>query len=315
MATPVRRTATKTSPAVPIAELADLAEVDERVEQELKALSSLFNSPCFPLIIPDSMTPRTVDDVFETLRSGDYKKNAQCLIVVIDSPGGDINSAYNLALLFRRYAKKLHFIVPRWAKSAATLLVCAGDEISMTPVAEVGPVDPQITVFNPIENRLEQFSPLHIESTLELIRSEFANGNSKLAEGLLLRLQFPLTLGSFKTSLDVGKVYLQRLLSTRMMADKSEEEVKAVAEKFVEGYTDHGFVIGCHELDGLGLNVNELDGKKLDVVWSLHLLNRRRHEIMNKKEQEAMEERIKQLPPDLFDLNPLVEPARNGATP
>jgi hypothetical protein len=66
-----------------------------------------------------------------------------------------------------------------------------------------------------LENRLEQFPPLHIESTLELIRTEFSEGNAQLADGLLQRLQFPLTLGSFKTSLDVGKVYLERVLSTR----------------------------------------------------------------------------------------------------
>ena len=107
--------------------------------------------------------------------------------------------------MFRLFgSEKLTFIIPRWAKSAATLLVCGGDEILMTPVAELGPLDPQITVMNPLENRIEKFSPLHIESTLELIQVEFENGNSELANGLLQRLQFPLTLGRFKKSLELG---------------------------------------------------------------------------------------------------------------
>ena len=32
------------------------------------------------------------------------------------------------------------------AKSASTLLACAGDVIYMTPMAELGPVDPQVPV-------------------------------------------------------------------------------------------------------------------------------------------------------------------------
>ena len=115
--------------------------------------------------------------------------------VIVDSSGGDIDAAYNLSNLFRRFAKEeLNFIVPRWAKSAATLLVCSGDKIFMAPVTELGPLDPQITDFNPLEKRLEQFSPLHIGATLELIRKEFAGGNDKLAESLVERLQFPMRL-------------------------------------------------------------------------------------------------------------------------
>jgi ATP-dependent protease ClpP protease subunit len=142
----------KTSSEVetPISSISDLDEAEKRIKSSLEAISKLFRSPCFPLMIPDSLGPNIVDDIYEQLRSGGYKRDSECLIVVIDSGGGDINSAYNLALLFRRYAKSLHFIVPRWAKSAATLLVCSGDQISMTPVAELGPVDPQITVFNPL---------------------------------------------------------------------------------------------------------------------------------------------------------------------
>jgi hypothetical protein len=118
----------------------------------------------------------------------------------------------NLAQILRSFGtENLTFIVPRWAKSAATLLVCAGDRILMAPPAELGPLDPVIVEMNPLERRMEQFSPLHIDATLELIREEYKNGNKQLADGLMQRLQFPLTLGSFKKSLDIGKQYLEKL--------------------------------------------------------------------------------------------------------
>jgi hypothetical protein len=53
----------------------------------------------------------------------------------------------------------------------------------LTPVAELGPVDPQITMYNPLEERLEEFSPLDIDSTLDLIRDEFNKGIKTLHRG------------------------------------------------------------------------------------------------------------------------------------
>ena len=146
-----------------------------------------------------------VEDIFDDLRK-DHSNCGGQLDVLLLSGGGDIDAAYNLALLFRKFAvKELVFIIPRWAKSAATLLACGGNKILMSPIAELGPVDPQITEVNPLQQRMEQFSPLHIGATLNLIREEFNSGNDKLAKGLLERLQFPLTLGSFKNLSTLAK--------------------------------------------------------------------------------------------------------------
>ena len=195
---------------------------------------------------------------------------------MVDSGGGDIDAAYNLAMLFRRYgSKQLTFVVPRWAKSAATLLVCGGDAVIMTPVAELGPLDPQITQINPLEQRVEEFSPLHIESTLEMIRNEFNQGNTELAEGLLQRLQFPITLGSFKKSLDICKQYATKLLASRM--HKGEKKLaEEIANKLVENYADHGFCINIDEAKELGLNVQQPSEKQSPLVWKVHKLVRKK---------------------------------------
>ena len=224
--------------------------------------------------------------------------------MVVDSPGGDIDAAYNLALLFRRYGKEyLGYIVPRWAKSAATLLVCGGDNVLMTPVAELGPLDPQITQMNPLEQRLERFSPLHIESTLELIRNEFARGSKELGEGLLQRLQFPITLGSFKKSLEVGKQYADRLLSSRML-NESPDKASEVAQRLTENYADHGFCINIDEARSLGLVVQELPANQLEIVWNIHKLVRQKGEILAQKRRKEMEEKLKELPPGLLESLP-----------
>lgn len=160
------------------------SELDKELAHAITELEQLRGVKVYPLFLGQaSIENSTVEDVFDDL----YEKLGQGnerLGVMIDSSGGDIHAAYHLALLIRKFAvRELNFIVPRWAKSAATLLVCAGNKIYMGPISELGPLDPQITQMNPLERRLEHFSPLHMEATLDLIRSEFRNGNDQLANG------------------------------------------------------------------------------------------------------------------------------------
>lgn len=241
-----------------------------------------------------------MDKVFSDLRAR-YGDGCDRMLVVVSSGSGNIDEAYNLALLFRRYGReRLTFVVPRWAKSAATLLVCAGDEVLMGPVAELGPLDPQITETNPLDNRHERFSPLHIKSTLDLINSQYSEGNKQLADALMARLQFPLTLGSYRKSLDLGKEYLSRLLRSRMLADH-QDQVDRIANHFVEGYADHSACINSEEVSGLGLVANELAGEELDLAWDIHLLEDRKHELLKKKREEETKKRLKDLPPEVLE--------------
>ena len=291
------------------------SSIEGEIGAQCQKLGQKRKTDCFPLLLGQhSIRTEIVDRVFDDLREKRYTSGS--LDVVIDSSGGDIDSAYNLALLFRRYGKKkLTFIIPRWAKSAATLLICAGDEILMTPVAELGPLDPQITEMNPLEQRVERFSPLHIESTLQLIRDEFANGNDKLAEGLMQRLQFPLTLGSFKKSLDVGQEYVKKLLSSRMLKD-DPQKAEDIGKELTTGYADHSWCITVEEASKIGLKATEVEKEILDIVWNIHKLHREQEDIINKENREKMQEKIKNLPIDFRDISPpdLVENPKEDDT-
>lgn len=281
-----------------------IKEVDREIDAKTKALAELRGDSCYyPLLLDATHTTimhGLVDTVFSDLRAK-YGDGCDRMLVVVSSGGGNIDEAYNLALLFRRYgSERLTFVVPRWAKSAATLLVCAGDEVLMGPIAELGPLDPQITETNPLDNRHERFSPLHIKSTLDLINSQYNEGNKQLADALMARLQFPLTLGSYRKSLDLGKEYLSRLLKSRMLADH-QEQVDRIANHFVEGYADHSACINSEEVSDLGLVANELTGDELDLAWDIHLLEDRKHELIKKKREEEMKKRLKDLPPEVLE--------------
>lgn len=291
--------------------LNSISGIDKAIASRLDGLRNRHGDRgWFPLLLGEqagglAIDARLVDRTFDQLQES-FAVGCPCgkLVVVLESGGGDIDAAYNLAQLFRSYGStELEFIVPRWAKSAATLLACSGDVISMTPVAELGPLDPQITQMNAIEQRLEQFSPLHIESTLELIRNEFKNGNKELAEGLMQRLQFPLTLGSFKKSLELAQQYLEKLLTSRMLK-ANPGKAKEVATRLTEGYADHGFCINLHEAEAIGLKVKEVPPDLLTTIWQLHKLSIQRQELELERRRKEIASKLKDLPPELLEQLP-----------
>jgi hypothetical protein len=310
---PVGAKSSGTKPAVESAADPKTA-LDRQIQEKLRELSDKRGFPVYPLLTSSThITSSPVDDVFDDLRAK-FPSGNERMEVLVHSSGGDIHAAYNLGLLIRRYApKELNFTIPRWAKSAATLLACSGNKVYMTPVAEMGPIDPQITQMNPLESRLEEFSPLHIEATLELIRGEFKNGEKELATGLLERLQFPLTLGGFKKSLSIGREYLRRLLTTRMFDGQDKAElVKSIGSALVEGYSDHGFCIDVNEARQIGLVVDELQGDVLALVWDIFKLGKERERLEQDEKEREMQEMLKRLGPDVLKLVPNSPPQEDG---
>lgn len=286
------------APVKPEDKIKKLSKQANTVVKEIEAEAT--NRRCF--VLWKEINHRMVEEIYEELRT-DYSDIDGELDVIINSGGGDIDAAFNLACLFQKYAKRhLSFIVPRWAKSAATLLVCAGEEVLMTPIAELGPLDPQITTINPMEERFEQFSPLHVQTTLNLIREEYKEGNKDLADGLLKRLQFPITLGSFIKATEIGEQYLTKLLNARMAkTNMLTVKPEIIAQRLSKGYADHGACINIDEARNIGLNVGEIQNPLLDPLWKLYKIKEEIYNLFRKKREQEVKKTIEDLPPEIID--------------
>src|SRR5207249_3692850 len=101
----------------------------------------------------------------------------------------------------------------------------------------------------------------------------------------------------------ISELYLEKLLKSRMMVgqDGSDAKATATAKNLTESYVTHGFCINIEEARSLGLTVEELEGDLLDAVWHIHLLDRKRQELLIKKKQKEMEKKISELPPELLE--------------
>ena len=90
------------------------------------------------------------------------------LDVLIQSPGGSPSAAESVVKFLRSRFDPIRFIVPHTAKSAATMLALSGDEILLGEVGELGPIDPQLRIFNdqrvvtvPAGAAIDQFKGIH----------------------------------------------------------------------------------------------------------------------------------------------------------
>jgi ClpP class serine protease len=161
------------------------------------------------------------------------------LLLVLLSGGGEPGSAYLIGRLCREFSKenKLVIVIPRYAKSAATLLACAADEIHMGSLSELGPIDPQI-------NRMPA---LGLKNSIEHI-ADLVNKNPGSSEMFAKYLKLtvePIQIGYYERVAESAVQYAERLLEKHKSSLAGAPAI--IANKLVYGYKDHGFVIDKEE--------------------------------------------------------------------
>ncbi len=156
------------------------------------------------------------------------------ILLVLFSTGGSIASAYLIGKLCRESAKeKFVVVVPRQAKSAATLICCAADEIHMGSLSELGPIDPQI----------DDLPALGLKNSVEHLADlvkQCPAAADMFAKYLSLSLK-PIHLGYYERVAESAMQYAERLL--RMHQRNLPRKSQDIAHDLVYAYKDHAFVI------------------------------------------------------------------------
>ncbi|MGH4030396.1 SDH family Clp fold serine proteinase [Actinomycetota bacterium Odt1-20B] len=204
------------------------------------------------------------------------------LNVLLDSPGGSLDSAYTAALYMAEYSTDVRVHVPRRAKSASTLLALGADELHLSAFGELGPLDTQISdPRNPASfmSALDCYQSVDYVRdfgirTLHMVLPELVEQtDGKIAVSGLLEIAVDYTLGLVKPmmenvaaldfggwgrSLRIGEFYARRLL--RMHAREVDEgHINDIAARLVFEYTHHLFPIDYREANRIGLPVRMME--------------------------------------------------------
>lgn len=200
----------------------------------------------------------SVDELYEALSSiGEQPK----VDVILFSYGGDPDQAYIIGSMLQDFTKEqLTVIVPRLAKSAATLIACAGDEVGMGPASELGPVD--LT----IEIKGKYISVMSITELVEMIkRGSFGDLGTKVLEKVPI-----LELGYYSRLSRHTPKLLEKLLSRRMFKDEPLR-AKAIAEELCQAYESHSAAIVLTDVKDK-LKLANISPDAWSLIWKLHRL-------------------------------------------
>lgn len=202
--------------------------------------------------------------------SDDFMKNRRHLhgcdevVLVIDSPGGYAESAYQLARCFKRHCGGFVAVVPRRAMSAATLLTLGASQLFMGQDAQLGPLDAQMFDYERESpgsalDEVQALERLHSTALEEIDRSMtllLGRTGKKIETLLPMAMKFeaemmrPLlekidTVHYTQQSriLKVAEDYAIRLLEPNYGLDRAE----MISRHLVNAYPEHGFVIDREE--------------------------------------------------------------------
>ncbi|MBA3006220.1 MAG: hypothetical protein FP810_06470 [Desulfocapsa sp.] len=236
---------------------------DELITEYLK--QQLTNNPISEsyniLILHDEnrMVKSDADNIYSA--AGTFT-DSRPLLLVLYSSGGLIASAYLIGKLCRQYCNgKFVVVVPRQAKSAATLLCCAADEIHMGSLSELGPIDPQI------DNLPALGLKASVEHIADLIKTH-PHASDMFAKYLNMSLQL-IHLGYYERVAESAAQYAERLL--KLHESNLTQSPSQIARDLVYSYKDHGFVIDKSDATEIfGLNVIKTDSAEYQLGNSIY---------------------------------------------
>ena len=190
------------------------------------------------LLEPNSSIDSTdLDQVFTSLTQLNRDRSKDVVLLLL-TRGGAIEPAYQISKLCKSFAaKRFIAVVPRFAKSAATLIALGADEIHMGPLGELGPIDPQLT------GGLPALAVSQALKTIAALAQEFPGSAEMFARYLRMALKVE-QIGYCDRISESAVQYAVRLLSTKHALPKDAE---LVAKELVHEYKDHGFVIEIEE--------------------------------------------------------------------
>jgi hypothetical protein len=173
------------------------------------------------------------------------------------STGGDTMVPWRLVSMIREYCNKFSVLIPYKAHSAASMISLGADEIVMTDLSELSPIDPSTAnVFNPGDptNPMNKI-PISVEDVMayfDLAKNKFGIKTDEDLTKIFNKFVesnpqiHPLALGNVNRTHNLIRRLAERLLKSHKSQIKEDEIVKIV-DYFTEKLYSHQYFVGRKE--------------------------------------------------------------------
>ena len=180
------------------------------------------------------------------------------------SAGGDTLVPWRLVSMIREHCDSFGVLIPYKAHSAATMIALGADEIVMSDLSELSPIDPSTAnVFNPQDpTNAQNRVPISVEDVIayfDLAKNKFGiKSDESLTEVFEQFVKanpqvHPLALGNVNRIHNLIRLLAKRLLKSHGTPMK-EDEVEKIVEFFTEKLYSHQYFVGRKEArEELGL--------------------------------------------------------------
>lgn len=193
------------------------------------------------------------------------------LDLVLATNGGNPAAARRLALLLHGYTDRLTVLVAHRARSAGTLLCLGAHEIVLGPLAELGPLDPQIGSAGGKPGEPGVLSAEDVRAFQALARDWFGverDEDRLQVLALLAQRVFPGTLGAFYRADRQIRDSAAELLAYQLPeADPAHRD--AIVDRLVAGYHAHDHAITRDQARALGLRVSYPSPREEALLWAV----------------------------------------------
>ena len=202
--------------------------------------------------------------LFDQLRATSYPEG---LDFILNTTGGDTEAPWRFVSLIREYTDRLSVLIPHYALSAGTVIALGADEIVMTPLSTLGPIDPSRRhPLLPKREGAEEPEPISVQDMRHAMQfiQEAASSNpgfeytpeamAQIFDSLFDKIH-PLAIGAIEQSYALAKLIGARCLATHMKDEGQAETITKIVSKLCDDYKSHLYRIGRKEAKALELNV------------------------------------------------------------
>ncbi len=247
-----------------------IKEIENITKRKLIIYAADFNKS-HPAV-PNSINPLDLTAFSDLLENIDEEN----IDIFIHSPGGSAEATEQLVLMLRENFKDVRFIIPRMAKSAATMLALSGNKILMDDRSELGPTDPQIPI--PIPGGIRFVPAKAILNGFDKAKSIIEEkGTDSLPAYVPMLNKYDLHLLEIcETALKLSDELVQEWLKKYMFAGKSDKEnlAEKISNNFLEhdNHKSHARPIGISKAKEWGLEIEDLRNNKelRNRIWKLY---------------------------------------------
>lgn len=204
----------------------------------------------------------------------------ETLDLFLYTTGGDTEAPWRIVSLLREFTTTLRVLVPHMALSSGTLLALGANEVVMTPLAVMGPIDPSRThPLLPRREGAEEAEPVSVQDmrhAMQFIRDAVGEQTSYTPEAMaeIFKALFdkihPLAIGAIEQSYALSKLIAKRCLETHMDPANDANEIERIVDHLCDELKSHAYQIGRAEARTIGMKVTDADDATEKALMELY---------------------------------------------